>query len=687
MSVRWRKVAGCGALAVAGVLAIAVLVLTFMDWNLLKRPLEHIASGHLKREVTIGGALQAKVWSRTPTISVDELQIGNPPWESGNHFLTVDHLQVKLELPSLLRGHVVLARVALIRPTLYIHREKSGRANWTFENTAPSDERAAAPPNLPAVRNAVIEEGKLILVDEVKRMRLTGTVEAHEQFNSDEQRPFRVDARGTLNNQPFQLAIAGGPLLSIDPEHPYPFDLNMKSGQFEVTARGQVLKPFDLSGLDMQVAARGHDTADLFYLTQLALPNSPPYQVRARIARKGQLFKVSDIKGTLGSTDIGGSVNVDATRKRPSIVARLNSQHLVLKDVGAVTGSRVGTNPPEDGKPAAATPAAARPAVAANSDRLFPDAHLQLNRVQAMDADVRFSANSIDAGVVPFTHVSMAVTLKDGDLNMHSMQFQMPQGRVNALMDIDTRVRPPKVHLDFRAADVDLQQLKPRKPDAKAPLAGIIQARAVVDGRGDSVRSVMADADGKLIAVIPNGEIRSAFAELTGIDVAKGVGLLFTKPDERAAIRCGVADFGLQDGIAHAQNMVVDTQNVLITGTGKVELGSEKLDLSVKGQPKKLRLVRVRSPIKVEGQLLKPKVALEGGHLVRQGGVAAALGVVLTPLAAVLAFVDPGLAKDQNCVQLMQAYENKSLLGAPGQAQAQSPSGNLLGKRMESIQR
>ena len=50
MSVRWRKVAGCGALAVAGVLAIAVLVLTFMDWNLLKRPLEHIASGHLNSD-------------------------------------------------------------------------------------------------------------------------------------------------------------------------------------------------------------------------------------------------------------------------------------------------------------------------------------------------------------------------------------------------------------------------------------------------------------------------------------------------------------------------------------------------------------------------------------------------------------------------------------------------------------
>ncbi len=37
------------------------------------------------------------------------------------------------------------------------------------------------------------------------------------------------------------------------------------------------------------------------------------------------------------------------------------------------------------------------------------------------------------------------------------------------------------------------------------------------------------------------------------------------------------------------------------------------------------------------------------GHLAAQAGAAAVLGTVLTPAAAILAFVDGGLAKDANC--------------------------------------
>jgi hypothetical protein len=38
---------------------------------------------------------------------------------------------------------------------------------------------------------------------------------------------------------------------------------------------------------------------------------------------------------------------------------------------------------------------------------------------------------------------------------------------------------------------------------------------------------------------------------------------------------------------------------------------------------------------------------------VKQGAIAAALGTIVTPIAAVFAFVDPGLAKDQNCAALL----------------------------------
>lgn len=57
--------------------------------------------------------------------------------------------------------------------------------------------------------------------------------------------------------------------------------------------------------------------------------------------------------------------------------------------------------------------------------------------------------------------------------------------------------------------------------------------------------------------------------------------------------------------------------------------------------------------MEIHGALLKPTFGLETGHVLKQGAIAATLGTLLTPLAAVLAFVDPGLAKDQNCAQLL----------------------------------
>jgi uncharacterized protein involved in outer membrane biogenesis len=269
-----------------------------------------------------------------------------------------------------------------------------------------------------------------------------------------------------------------------------------------------------------------------------------------------------------------------------------------------------------------------------------------------MDADVRFKATSIDAGKVPFKRVELHATLKDGVLALDPVQFEMPQGRLSGTISIDARQPLPLVRMEVRAVGINLEQLKGSKPGATAPLDGVMQARALIEGKGDSVHRLMADANGSLVAVIPHGDIRAAFPELLGIDL-KGVGLLVSGDNGRAPIRCGVAKFEVSDGIASAQTIVVDTQDVVITGHGKVNLGTEALDLSIRGQPKKVHLVRVRAPINIRGPLIKPSFALDSASLAKQGAVAAALGTLLTPVAAILAFVDPGLAKDQDCSQLL----------------------------------
>ncbi len=129
----------------------------------------------------------------------------------------------------------------------------------------------------------------------------------------------------------------------------------------------------------------------------------------------------------------------------------------------------------------------------------------------------------------------------------------------------------------------------------------------------------------------------------------KGLGLLITKDQSETDIRCGIIDFKDQKGSLNTTTVYVDTSNVLVTGRGKIDLDDERVDLALQGNPKKVRFLRLRSPIELGGTLLHPTVGLQASKLATQAGVAAVLGVFLTPAAAALAFIDPGLGKDKDC--------------------------------------
>jgi uncharacterized protein involved in outer membrane biogenesis len=671
MNTTTRKALRWTGISLAGLLVVLILVVVFFDWNRLKHPIERIASEKLGRPVTIDGDLQVHPWSWTPTVVLNRLTVGNPPWETEPHMAKVERLEIQVKLMPLFAGQVILPRIVVQQPDVYLHQEKSGRANWTFASNAPTNAPSAPPAKLPVVRDLLIESGKLRLNDEIRRLTLNGTVQAHEKVSDGDPKPFRIEGKGSINNQPFELNVAGGPLVNLDPQHPYPFDLHILAGNIKVISDGRVLKPFDMSDLDFNVTLSGDDLAEGFYLTQLALPNTPPFKLHSHIERHGMHIGVTDIAGNVGGSDLRGKLDIDASRKRPVLNGDLVSNRLRLKDLAASVGGRPKSEDSLEkageteahGKP---QPRAKAPPPDPNA-RLFPDARLQVDRVRAMDGDVHFRANSIEAGSVPLKQVAFRVKLDDGVLSLDPFAFEMPEGRLSGAAIIDARKDIPRTHLDVRVRDIRLDQLKGKGPDAKAPLGGVMEARAVIDGKGDSLHRLMSDANGMVTIVLPDGEIRAAFAELMGINAVNGVGLLLTKPEDRTPIRCGVAQFDIKSGSMNAQNVTFDTEKVLIKGQGDIQLGPEELNLQIKGEPKRIRFGRLRTP-----------VGVSAGSVAKQGAVAAALGVLATPLAAIIAFVDPGLAKDQNCAQMLADVENKGppLRKSNVAAQAKPPVSN-----------
>jgi uncharacterized protein involved in outer membrane biogenesis len=646
------------AIALAALLAMLLLTLSLVDWNRMKGPVERFASARSGRAVSIAGDLDVHPWSWTPSATVTGLTVGNPPWEPGRPMAQIDRVTVQLEWLPLLIGDVILPRVRIERPRIYLHRERSGRANWTFESTRPADAPAAGPADLPVVRDFLIEDGALVMVDEMRKLRFEATVQAREKAEKGDEKPFRISGKGTLNERPFELGVSGGPLVNLDPDDPYPFDLRVRAGDLRIASSGRVEEPFDMAKLTFEVRASGRDLADFYYLTQLALPNTPPFDLAVKIRRDGDRVLVRDIAGTVGRSDLSGELDVDVSRKRPALSGRLYSKRLVLSDLAASLGGKpksgaageAGRDSPSE---EAAKESARQDALAPGVPRLFPVARLQVDRVRGMDADVHFEAQAIEAGRVPMKEVSLHVKIDEGVLSLTPFAFELPQGELSGRVRIDATRDEPRTALDLRIRNVQLDQMKGKAPDAEPAMGGVLQGRAVLEGSGDSVHEFVAGSDGSVTAVLPSGEIRAAFAELTGINVARGLGLLLKGDEERTPIRCGVAEFKVSDGTMRAQHVVFDTEDVLIKGSGEVRLGPEELDLSIKGEPKKLRLLRLRTPVELNGHLRKPSVGVDAGRTLKQGAIAATLSAVATPIAAVIAFVDPGLAEDANCAALL----------------------------------
>jgi hypothetical protein len=93
---------------------------------------------------------------------------------------------------------------------------------------------------------------------------------------------------------------------------------------------------------------------------------------------------------------------------------------------------------------------------------------------------------------------------------------------------------------------------------------------------------------------------------------------------------------------------------VLVTGSGDVDLRNETLNFALNGKPKKFRLVRINAPITIRGGLTSPKIGVQFAKAAPQVALGVAIGVFAAPIAAILPFVAPGLAKNADCSGLLE---------------------------------
>ncbi|HVY33425.1 MAG TPA: AsmA family protein [Caulobacteraceae bacterium] len=661
-----------GGLALVG-LGATLLFLARENWNFLRGPIAGVASARTGRAVRLDGDLTAHLLSWTPEFRIGGLKIGKPNWAGPGDVADVQSARLQLRLLPLLVGQVELPLVELKGMRLDLLRDKTGRESWALDAKS-----AGQPFKLPLISRFLITDGRVRLVDQTRKIVLNGQVQANERPISADGRGFSLTGDGTLNSEKFQLTATGGPLIGIKRDRPYPFRLDVQAGATHALASGQILRPFDMGGLTGALTINGPDLARLYDLTAITLPNTPPYTLSAQFERHGARYGFTHIAGKVGASDLGGDMTIDKVQGRRRMTADLVSEHLNFPDLLALLGgppARTAPSPAPAKRAQISLPMSRKPAAAARSadHRLLPDAPLIRDRLGAMDADVRFRANSIRGGAFTARRGSLTLKLQNSVMTIDPLDVEFAQGRLSGHIGIDARTASVRTDADVTLANIGLQGFL-RSTGPQPPVEGLMQARARLTGVGDSVHKAASTANGQVVFVVPHGRIRQSFAELLGVNVGRGLFLLLSKDPRQTDMRCAVAQFDVKGGVMTARQVVIDTGVVTSTGSGSIDLGAERLNLDLKGQTKHPELLRIWTPIQIRGTFNKPTVGLDAGSVAAQGGLALGVAALLGPLTAILPFVSPGLAKDADCAGLMVDAKHA---GAPVKGIKASALGHL----------
>ncbi|WP_293881666.1 AsmA family protein [Sphingomonas sp.] len=631
--------------ALLGLVVLAWLVLYITKGRFLRHPFERTVSSMLARDVRVAGDFQLYFDPIDTKFVAEGLTISNPAWRGGQFFKS-KRIDTRIATLPLIFGTRRVKWLDLTNGTLDLAWDKAHKRNtFTFGNQG-------KPFELPDIRAANIVGTKISYIDPSLLLKTNIRVETIRAKDTRFAGDIRFTGDGTMRAIPFTLsgsllspnaALAGGK---------NKLAMAIRSGRTALDVSGTLPSATVIEGADLKLLARGPNLSLLFDFLGVAIPDTRTYRVTSDLTKAGVDWKFTRLAGRFGDSDLGGSMTVSVPPAgRMNIAADLRTRTLDIIDAGPFMGYEPARL--EAGK--VAVPVAGVP-------RILPDAPLRIEAIKRFDAQVKYHVQNIRAKNVPISNVALALDLNDSILKLSPLTFDVAGGHLWSDISINARDAPVKTAYDIRLSPTPMGKLLARFGTDQSGTTGTVKARIQMTGVGDSVRTSLASANGRIAVIIPHGTFWTRNIQLAELDLGTYVQkLVMNKLKNPVEINCGLIAFTVRNGVAGADPILIDTTKNVIAGRGGFSFRDESLDLAFRGDGKKFSLFSAQSPIGVNGHFAAPGIKIISDQLLGRAGVGLGLSLVATPLAGLLAFVDVGDAKSAQCGPI--------LTGAPATAQ------------------
>jgi len=576
----WRWLAALLAVALGAALIAPLLV----DGRSLTPRLERAASAALGRVVTVGGAVSVGLLP-TPWISAEDVRVtgagdGDPLERAG-----VARVTLAVALWPLASRRIDIGAATLDGVTLALrHRAPSA--------AAPGE--TAAPSGAGWTPRAITLRGGRVALD-----RLTYAAAPDGPLKSFENIEIQVtlDAAGDTPAA-LRASLRGRADVTIGAVEALGESLTDVTGALAYAGDG--LWTLALEG------ARGGMAEPLLGL--VAEARSP-----ARLL-DGETVAFT-VETRLGgqTTRATGAATADPGASPPELSLTLEIDALDLTALGAA--------PPE-------------PRAPAGDGRLIPAAPLP----QAPLPDIALTLSATAQRVtlpdgLALDDVRLEAALAGRALRVTRFEGGVAGGRISGAASYAPSPdgAPPRATLRLEADGLAAAAIAPRA-GALDLSAATLGASLDVSGAGRDTRALAASLSGTAEMRLDGGAIRLRGAAPLIRDMGRFLQPILGR-DGASPIRCGLARWRLDDGIATMTGGVLDSRPLIASGRGTVNLRRETLDLVVGVRPREAALAPLSVTLRIGGALAAPTVAAAPADLLST--VATVAGVVVNPLGTI----------------------------------------------------
>jgi uncharacterized protein involved in outer membrane biogenesis len=662
--VRQRRHAGRKiAAGIMGVLLLGVIALILLwNWDWFIPIVEAQASAALGRKVTIDH-LHVHL-GRNTTVAADNVVVANPDgFQSPDPLARIGRISIVASVMDYIHRHtIVLPSITVDHPDIHATGLRDGTNNFTLK--LPPPKPGVQPAALPQIGDLVINDGTARVVDPKFRSDFTSTISTRPATG---ERPsqIEIESKGTYAGQPIVSHFLGGALLSLrDAHHPYPIDIHVANGLTKASLVGTVENPLNFAGARLKLSFSGPDMAQLFPLTGIPIPQTPPFSISGNLDYAPPRFRFTNMEGRVGSSDLEGEIDADPRAgTKPDVNMNLESRRVDLADLGGFLGAPAGkANLP--GQDAAEKKAHA--AAHASKD-LFPSTPINLPKIRAADIHLRYRAEHIENKYTPFDKLVVAMDVQDGKITLHPLDFVVGNGDIASNISLT----PGANDLIHAVADAKFRHIElARVMQATHSFQGqgVLGGEARIDTDGNSMASMMGQGNGELkLVLVSAGNLSALLVDIAGLEFGNAVLSALGVPN-RAKINCFVTDLPLNHGIVDTKAFLLDTEEGRVTGQGTIDLRSQTLDYALTTRAKHFSVGSLPGPIDLSGPITSPSIR-PGAEVVARAGAATGLGI-LTGFGALLPTIQFGVGNDNACTKAEAAEREPLKAPAPSRRHA-----------------